>query len=104
MLSFMVTSVPLFKEATCEVTEAIVERLRSESYARDSTIIKEGRRGRALFILRSGECEAVVNSNVVATMRVGDQFGELSLLFPDRPTGARVRARTAVEVTSCAHS
>lgn len=101
-LTFLVTSVPLFTYCTPEIVEAIVAKLRVETYQPSAYIIQRGRLGRALYVVRKGLCHAMVEAGdelkVVGSIKEGGQFGELSLMFPERPTAAHVVAVDPVEV------
>lgn len=66
------------------------------------TILTEGEEGRTAYLVTGGAVEVVVGAGAkakrVATMGVGEVFGEVSLLDPG-PRSASVRALTHVECT-----
>lgn len=58
-----------------------------------STVIEEGTRGDAFYVIRSGRAEVYQGEKLVATLGPGSHFGELALLM-DVPRTASVIART----------
>ncbi|GJQ10180.1 hypothetical protein GpartN1_g1971.t1 [Galdieria partita] len=65
-------------------------------------IFEQGQPGDNFYIIKSGEVERLIKhpedekENVVGTLRPGQSFGELSLMF-DSPRGSTTRAKTEVE-------
>ncbi|KAL1498669.1 hypothetical protein AB1Y20_013981 [Prymnesium parvum] len=101
-LSFAVTEVPLFKHCSPQVVGKIVNKLRIEHYEPGAFVIMQGQPGRALYVIRKGACEVTVQPpgeelRVVGRVAEGGQFGELALLYPDRPTAAHVVCVTKLE-------
>lgn len=70
-------------------------------YGRGEKVIEQGAEGASMFILLSGEAEVYVHGraqeSLVATLRCGDYFGEMSLLTGE-PRSATVIARTDCEM------
>ncbi|KAL1498815.1 hypothetical protein AB1Y20_014119 [Prymnesium parvum] len=101
-LSFAVMKVPLFKQCSPQVVGKIVNKLRIEHYEPGAFVIVQGQPGRALYVIRKGACEVTVQPpgeelRVVGRVAEGGQFGELALLYPDRPTTAHVVCVTKLE-------
>ena len=80
----MLTCVPsqLLHGLTDEQRMAVGSILEEEVWADGEAIVREGDRAEALFFIKSGEAvasRADALDTVVATMRVGDVFGESAL-------------------------
>ncbi len=73
-----------------------------EKFAEGGTVLEEGAPGDCLYIIKSGEVE-VFSSNargeklVLANLKEGDYFGEISLIT-GRPRSASVRALRSAEL------
>ncbi len=75
--------------------------LEHAAFARSATVFRQGDPGECFYIVESGRAEVILEGRVVRTLARGDCFGEIALLH-DRPRGATVRARTAVQLYSLA--
>ena len=90
-------ALPLFKGLSDSALQVLAERIQTVTFLPGDTIIGEGERGDALYILKSGivdisktegDTQAIVN-----TLEQGDFFGEMALLG-DQVRSATVTART----------
>ena len=68
-----------------------------ESYAPGQTIFEEGQPGDVLYVVKEGEVEILVGSDVVETLDAGEVFGEMALL-ESKSRSASARAKTACQI------
>ena len=90
----------VFAPLSARDTRDLLGSLEIRDYAADQTIVREGDPGDAFFILRSGSCAVVKESQdrqVVNRLRAGDCFGELALLM-GQPRAASVIAQEPTSV------
>lgn len=55
-------------------------------------VFKQGDNASSFFIVEKGSLEVIVNNNFVRTLKKGDGFGELALLY-NAPRSASIRAK-----------
>lgn len=101
-LSESLRKVYLFASLDEDERLLIAEQLEEVRYASGEFIIREGEAGDSFFIIDQGEVEVFVNSQSgnrksLATLSVGDFFGEIALLTGERRT-ASVQATLDVRV------
>lgn len=72
--------IPLFKGLIPEEVEDIIKRGKVIIARKGETIFHEGMLGSNLFIVLSGKVGIYKKSQLIAKCRVGDTFGEMSLL------------------------
>jgi len=77
--------VPLFAEVSEDDLETLADGVRSRGFRRGEVIFHQGDPGDALFVLVSGRVKiplpsATGDEAILATLRPGDFFGELSLI------------------------
>ena len=101
-------SVGLFQKCTEDELRTLAETMTYAPYTAGETILRQGNRAAALFIMTSGTVEvrtrvdpdgdgpAPEHSGLVATLTAPDYFGEMSLMT-GQPRGADVIAKTDVE-------
>lgn len=95
-------NVPYFSEVADSVLAELAAQATIKTYPKNSTIIREGEEGGALFIILSGKVQAYLSSAsgrmvILSTQSAGSFFGELSLLYGE-PRSASI---TALEPTIC---
>lgn len=94
-------NVPLFNGLNNRQLKKVVGGFAARSFSEGEIMVKQGDRGEGLFIVVSGEADAIRELNsgesrVVNTFGSTDFFGELTLLN-DGPRTATVAAKTDVE-------
>jgi CRP-like cAMP-binding protein len=92
------SQVRLFHELPAEEIQALVPYVASRTYAKGSTVIRQGDPGDSLFIIESGEVDIVDERSAsprIATLKAGEVFGEMALL-----TG-EPRSASAVAASEC---
>jgi small-conductance mechanosensitive channel/CRP-like cAMP-binding protein len=98
-------SEPLFNCLTNEQLDHIIHGSRSMHFGRGEKIIEQGTEGTSMFVLLNGAAHVSVSQNGtmirVGVLRMGDCFGEMSLLTGERRT-ATVRAENDCEVLEIA--
>ena len=69
-------------------------------YAPDSTIVTQGERADRFVLIIHGEVDVEVDGEVVATLREGDYFGEVAMLYtrPRNPDDSPVTMRRTATV------
>ena len=103
----MVVSVPLLAQLTAERRDALVGRLRIETFDQGRFVFEQGALGDRLYIIKAGEV-VVTERNERGEQRqidhlsVGQCFGERALL-KEEPRMASVRAATKLECYSLSY-
>jgi CRP-like cAMP-binding protein len=92
------SDVPLFRACTRKDLTTIARHVEDIQVDPGTVLITEGAiGGQEFFVIVSGKATVTRNGRKVATLGVGDYFGELALL--DRaPRNATVKAETPMEV------
>lgn len=73
-------NIELFHDIPGEVLADIAALLTEQNFAKGEYIANEGDLEKELFMIVKGEVEAVSGGNVVAVMKEGEGFGEMSLI------------------------
>ncbi|MDQ3546247.1 MAG: mechanosensitive ion channel [Verrucomicrobiota bacterium] len=96
---------PLFSCLTGEQIDQLIEGSRTVRFGRGEKIIEQGGAGNSMFVLLHGAAAVSVSQNGnmirVGALRMGDCFGEMSLLTGEQRT-ATVRAEDDCEVIEIA--
>ena len=93
----LLAAAPLFAGVDPEGLERIAGRTVEVEFATDRVIARQGDVGTGFFVVATGSARVVRDGEVIATLRPGDFFGELSVL-DGRPRVAQV---IASEPTLC---
>ncbi len=101
-------SIPLFSPLPEQSIRALIDYLRLEKFPERTAIIRQNEPGTHLFVLIKGEVSVVkADSNgresVLARLRKGDVFGEMSLITGD-PCSATIRTVTPISALTIAKS
>jgi CRP-like cAMP-binding protein/NAD-dependent dihydropyrimidine dehydrogenase PreA subunit len=90
-------SVPIFNEVSAMDRLSLAAQLQPVSYARDHYITQQGKAGRALYIIDSGQVVVEQDGTAIALLGEGDFFGEIALVY-DQPHTASIRALTPTNI------
>ncbi|HXT60827.1 MAG TPA: ATP-binding cassette domain-containing protein [Pirellulales bacterium] len=92
---------PLFSSLTARTLSEVADKMALEQHAAGSTVIRKGDPGDKFYLIREGRAEVVAGDEAhprrVATLGVGDFFGEAALLT-GAPRNATVRALEDLEL------
>ncbi|KAI9750133.1 MAG: hypothetical protein M4579_006598 [Chaenotheca gracillima] len=101
MYESFLEEVPLLSTLTPYERSKIADALDTQKFPPGTTIIREGDRGEAFYLLESGEAEVFKRGTdePVNAYKKGDYFGELALLN-DAPRAASVVSKTEVKVAT----
>ncbi|MBN2359550.1 MAG: cyclic nucleotide-binding domain-containing protein [Deltaproteobacteria bacterium] len=95
LLSNLLKTSPIFQPFSQEVRKQLIEKFKQRELPRGTRIVAEGEPGDGLYVLLTGRCEVSRRSDgrrvVLAELREGDLFGEMSLLS-QHPVSATVTA------------
>jgi len=95
LLANLLKTSPIFQPFSPEVRKQLIEKFKQRELARGTHIVDEGELGDGLYVLLTGRCEVSRKSEgrrvVLAELREGDLFGEMSLLT-QQPVSATVTA------------
>jgi len=88
--------IPIFAHLTENQILQLSQKLRSQTFRKGQTIIKQGEEGREFFIVGAGEAQIILEHDngfkeLVGVLKPGDSFGEISLI-EHSPRTATVRA------------
>jgi CRP-like cAMP-binding protein len=68
--------------------------MRERSLADGEPAVEQGSTGVAFFVVLEGELSVLIDGTEVRRLHPGDHFGEVSLIVPETPRTATVRALT----------
>lgn len=83
--------IPMFAACSGEQLDLVARLGAAVTVAQGSDVVVEGDAGDGLYIVASGAADVLRNGEAVASLGLGDYFGELSLFDP-APRNATVRA------------
>ena len=86
----------IFKSLSDEEKNQLSELSVMKIYTTDEDIVRQANPGSSMFILSKGECSVILEGKIIANLKSGDYFGEMSLLTGEKRT-ATVRAKSTVE-------
>ncbi|MDP1826174.1 MAG: cyclic nucleotide-binding domain-containing protein [Archangium sp.] len=84
-------TIPLLAGLPHSDLEALAKKVIEVRHSQGSEIIKEGTAGSSVFLIIEGLCEVRRGNNKIRELKVGEFFGEISILDP-APRTATVRA------------
>jgi CRP/FNR family cyclic AMP-dependent transcriptional regulator len=89
----VIAKVPLFEGLPKRAQRDLAALAKVTDHDEGTEIISEGAAGVALYVILEGRAEVLVRRKTIATLRVGDSFGELAII-DGQPRTATVRAVT----------
>jgi CRP/FNR family transcriptional regulator, cyclic AMP receptor protein len=98
----LIRRVPLFSMLTAAQAETIAANVMKKRFAKGSTIVEDGKKSNALFIILTGKAKVVAADStgkeaILAHLKPGDYIGEMSLI-DDQPHSASVKAEVITDV------
>ncbi|KAL8713988.1 MAG: hypothetical protein Q9220_002134 [cf. Caloplaca sp. 1 TL-2023] len=102
MYESFLEEVPLLSSLTLYERSKIADALETQKFSDGQTIIQEGDKGEAFFMVEQGEAEVFkkdAGSQAIKLYKKGDYFGELALL-DDKPRAASVVAKGDCKVAT----
>ena len=82
-LDSVLAAVPLFDGLSRRHLKRLAAIAEVADYMADHTIVREGDRGDAFYVVLAGQAKVTTNGKVVNRVMPGDHFGEISLLDGD---------------------
>ncbi len=104
----LLEQIPLFASLPSAEVQHLATVLRLIEVPAGTILFREGEIGEHFYILLEGEVEIIkafgsADERLLSMRGPGAFFGEMSLLNPDAPRTATVRARSAVQLLEMAH-
>ena len=98
----LIRRVPLFSMLTASQAETVAESVVKKRFARGATIVENGKKSNALFIILTGKAKVIATDSsgkeaILAHLKPGDYIGEMSLI-DDQPHSATVKAEVITDV------
>ncbi|MEE8408019.1 MAG: cyclic nucleotide-binding domain-containing protein [Myxococcota bacterium] len=94
LLANLMATSPIFRPLDIEQRKSLIERFKSREVPANEKILEEGQKGDGLYMLLSGRVEVSKKGNgkrqVLAHLKEGDVFGEMSLLS-NKPVSANIK-------------
>lgn len=94
--------VPLFSTLADDQASSVAQAVSKKRYKRGEVIVEQGRKSNALYIVLSGRARVLTTDArgrevIIATLRIGDCIGEMSLI-DNQPHSASVLAEVQTDV------
>ena len=100
----MLAQVPLFADLSPRHLKRLADRMEDQRFMEGASVVVAGDEGDQFYVIVEGEAEVVSpDGRVVATLRPGEFFGEISLL-DGGPRTASVVAATPLRMLSLSRS
>ncbi len=98
----LIRRVPLFSMLTDAQAVAVADAVAKRRFKRSETIVEQGKKTNALFILLNGRARVMSTDSrgrevILATLKPGDHIGEMSLI-DNEPHSATVRTEVQTDV------
>jgi CRP-like cAMP-binding protein len=93
LLSNVMSTSALFEPFSRKDRRALVEKFRAREVKRNEIIVREGEKTDGLYVVLSGEVEARKGDQVLARLKEGELFGEISLLSKTPATATVLATR-----------
>jgi len=94
LLNNLLATSPIFRPLDAAQRKSLIERFKSREVSANEKILEQGQKGDGLYMLLSGRVEISRTNNgkrqVLAHLKEGDVFGEMSLLS-NQPVSANVK-------------
>lgn len=94
---YTLARVPLFSELLSSERLALAQRMQMRRYPNGTTVVQQGERGDALYLIQSGQLVVEQDQTPIALLGQGEFFGEMALLTQEVRT-ASVIAATGAEL------
>lgn len=89
--------VPVFNQISVADRLTLAAHLETTCYPRDSFISRQGERGRAFYIIDSGQVAVEQDGTIISLLDEGDFFGEVALIS-NQPHSASIRTLTPTNI------
>jgi CRP/FNR family cyclic AMP-dependent transcriptional regulator len=98
----LIRRVPLFSMLTALQAQTIAESVVKKRFSRGATIVENGKKSNALFIILTGKAKVIAADKsgkeaILAHLKPGDYIGEMSII-DDQPHSATVKAEVLTDV------
>ena len=111
MLEQQLRAIPFFRNLPVDALEAIVDRLKLESFSPGDVVFRKGEPSGSMYLVRSGQVDVVLEGDMtphsdrepLASLGPGSFVGELGLLL-DEPRSATLLAVTESELLGLSRS
>lgn len=96
LLSNLLATSPIFKPLTPSQRKDLIEKFKSREVPSGTQLLKQGDPGDGLYLLMSGEVRISTGAKLLAKLKQGDVFGEMSLLSNDPVSADVTTTRTSI--------